>query len=512
MSSRVPIKVKHNGQTYDIDIDADADGAAFKQCVFEKTHVPVERQKVMVKGGLLKDDTPLSKLAIRAGQQFMVLGAAGDLPKAPAKPVHFLEDMKEDELAEATHNKVGLTNLGNTCYLNSTLQVLRCIPELHDALTAYAGSIGAQDGDAKLTASLRDLFRDLAKAQRPFPPLLFVTMLRNVAPQFAEMAEGGGYAQQDAEEVWIRIVNALGTYLAGPDGKDRFVPRFLTGHMATTRSLAETAEEERSVSEEPFLMLQCNISSSTNDMSAGILDTLTQKIEKHSTQLGRTAVYNEQSRIARLPMYLAVHFVRFYWRRDINKKTKIMRKVKFPVELDASVFATDELKERMLPASRAYRATAKEREERARVRKRAKTHTAGPTDESAPFTARQDGNVPSDKEEEALRAKELQEIEQAIDPDLRADTGCNATGLYELAGIVTHKGAAADAGHYISWVRKDDGKTQQVPSNAWYKFDDENASIVDTEKIQSLYGGGEDSVAYILLYRAKTMGGASEGH
>lgn len=70
----------------------------------------------MVKGGLLKvraraltqDDTDLGKIGARAvrhtltqGQQFMVLGAAGELPQAPAKPVQFLEDMPEDEVAQA---------------------------------------------------------------------------------------------------------------------------------------------------------------------------------------------------------------------------------------------------------------------------------------------------------------------------------------------------------------------------------------------------------------------------
>lgn len=65
---------------------------------------------------------------------FMVIGTAGELPKGPSVTITFLEDMTDSQLAEATRQKVGLVNLGNTCYLNSTLQVMRAIPELQVAL------------------------------------------------------------------------------------------------------------------------------------------------------------------------------------------------------------------------------------------------------------------------------------------------------------------------------------------------------------------------------------------
>ncbi|KAL4401718.1 deubiquitinating enzyme [Malassezia pachydermatis] len=484
--------------TYDISLDTNGTGLAFKEAIAQATSVPTDRQKVMIKGGLLKDDTEISKLNVRAGHQFMVLGAAGELPKAPAKPVQFLEDMQDEELNKAANLRVGLVNLGNTCYLNSTLQVLRTIPPLQEALSAYTGRVGASDGDATLVASMRDLFSDMSKTTEAVPPLIFLTVLRKLAPQFAETAEGGGFAQQDAEEVWVRIMQALSQLPAAGQPREKFVPQYVTGHMTIERSCAETSDEAPTHLEEPFQMLQCNISSSTNEMTAGILESMTQQLEKHSDQLGRTALYNEKRRISRLPAYLSVHFVRFYWRRDINKKTKIMRKVKFPMELDASTFVTDDLARRLAPVSAKIKAIGKDREERAKLRARVQGRSmeAGAVE----------GGALTDEEEVAQRAKEREQVDALIDADLRSDAGCNPSGLYELVGIVTHKGAAADAGHYMSWVRQEDtSQPLPPPASMWYKFDDDKVSLVPTEKIETLYGGGEDSVAYILLYRAKAL-------
>lgn len=78
--------------------------------------------------------------------------------------------------------------------------------------------------------------------------IVVTQILRQVAPQFAEMAQatqpgmgGGGYAQQDAEEVWVRILNALQASLGGLPGSGasesgvvgnrKFVEQFMTGRM-----------------------------------------------------------------------------------------------------------------------------------------------------------------------------------------------------------------------------------------------------------------------------------------
>ena len=49
------VKVKHDGKVHDdILLRTDAPPAAFRQAIYERTGVPVDRMKVMVKGGMLK--------------------------------------------------------------------------------------------------------------------------------------------------------------------------------------------------------------------------------------------------------------------------------------------------------------------------------------------------------------------------------------------------------------------------------------------------------------------------
>ena len=74
------------------------------------------------------------------------------------------------------------------------------------------------------------------------------------------------------------------------------------------------------------------------------------------------------------------------------------------------------------------------------------------------------------------------------------------------AAIVTHKGAAADSGHYMSFVKKSAIQADVPPEDEdWYKFADEKVSVFPKEKLATLDGGGEDSSAYVLLYKTKPL-------
>jgi ubiquitin carboxyl-terminal hydrolase 14 len=393
----------------------------------------------------------------------------------------------------------------------------------------------------------------MSETQQGFPPLMFLNALRTAFPQFAQKAKDGhGYAQQDAEEAWSQIVSQLRQKLKLRDDAEAnaaqkelsWIDKYMAGKFESVMECDEPAAkeggEEPVKSEDLFFKLNCHINVETNHLRDGLAAGLKEQIEKRSEVLGRNALYTKTSKIARLPKHLPIHFVRFDWRRDTNKKAKIMRKVTFPEELDALEFCTDELRKMLVPIRDKIREVRKEEEDVERARKRQKRMRAGEENDVGAAASskeplqkkkeaeqkKEDAKKPAEDTEmaeveyktdaqvEAERAASIlaakKELLALVDPKMAADDGANQTGLYELRGVITHQGASADSGHYTSFVKKVGAKDLQTgkrkeEDGKWWWFNDEKVSEVDAERIQTLSGGGQSHSALILLYRAVSL-------
>ena len=120
--------------------------------------------------------------------------------------------------------------------------------------------------------------------------------------------------------------------------------------MEEKLACSETDAEAVVTKKEKALKLVCNITKDTNHVSEGIKVGLEGTIEKNSDVLGRNAVWKKTMRINKLPKYLCVQFMRFYWKltpdsRDHQGvKCKMLRPISFPLVLDVYDFCSDNLR------------------------------------------------------------------------------------------------------------------------------------------------------------------------
>lgn len=453
----------------DLELNTQESPLVFKAQMFALSGVTPERQKIMIKGQTVGDvDWSNVQANLKNDMTLMMMGSVDKLPEAPVKKQQFLEDMSETQLALALDLPVGLKNLGNTCYLNSVVQCLKAVPELCQALTKYKNTHGDMTGS--LTLALRDAYEYMEKyKQSDFPPILLVQLLRTVFPQFSTTTEDGHPMQQDANECLTELLRVLQQKLPiSADGKQSkyasLVEQYFLGEFSISMKCDETDQEPVTTSAESFLQLSCFISSDVKYLQTGLKLRLEEKLTKKAPQLGRDAEFTKTSRISRLPAYLSIQLVRFFYKEKEKVSAKILKDVKFPLVLDMFELCTTDLQKKLIPNREGFRLQDDDENKQKKAKK-------------LQIDNKENGSVKSDGSNQEAAKVDLAPYSFEDDP------GSNNSGYYDLIAVLTHKGRSSNSGHYVGW-------SKNLKNNQWYMFDDENVSQVTEEDILKLSGGG----------------------
>jgi PREDICTED: similar to ubiquitin carboxyl-terminal hydrolase 14 (ubiquitin thioesterase 14) (ubiquitin-specific-processing protease 14) (deubiquitinating enzyme 14), partial len=279
-------------------------------------------------------------------------------------------------------------------------------------------------------------------------PLILLNVFHMHFPRFAETTENGALMQHDASECWTEMMRSLQRDLnldeyksVGPENEARsakynFIEHYFEGQFQVKLKNTESEEEEETKSSERFLQLSCFISHDVKYLQSGLKSKLEESITKYSNVLKKDCVYLKKSLLNRLPSHLTVQIMRFEFKEKKSNCAKILKEIKFTLNLDVFELCTPELQTKLMVMRSKFKEEEDRRMEKAQNldKEKALSHEEG-----------------SSKDEEGKSKGYRYPYSFSDDP------GSNNSGYYELEAVLTHKGREGSSGHYVAWVRRNKG-------------------------------------------------------
>jgi len=459
------LNFKWNKDNFSVEVSNQNTIGELKSLIQGLKNIECDRQKLLFKGKVLDNNVSLDNIPDNSVITLMGTANSNTNPSlGQENKVKFVEDLSPEEKAKLLREKghdlaYGLNNLGNTCYFNSTIQCLGRVPELRNSLKELAvSSQGPSDVSKQFTKELGNTFSQLDNAATAVSPFKVLMLLRALNPLFAEQ-DKGYYKQQDAEECWTFLLNTIREHLKN-NASEKFsaylIDELFGIQLEVTMKNVEDPTEVKEKKEITYKIV-CYIDNQTTELTSGLKASLKENIELYSETLQRNSFYEKSWLINRLPPYLTVQFMRFFWKKENVStgskagKAKILKSIIYSKTLDMYDFCNKQTQE-LLDLGRAIEMKMKKNEM---------------------------DKMDVDKEGENKVQSE--------------NTNTIPTGRYQLIAVLTHQGRSSESGHYIGW-------THQKGDN-WVKYDDDVVSYVKTQDILDLKGGGDWHMNYICIFK-----------